>query len=225
MLLQKNLLSTAEGGLLNVNDLLNKIEGKLSDSSNPTADRTALANDIKSLANEIHSIMKNTKFNDTALLTGSTAVGSSGFAFQVGESGDDLNLTFAGSLAAAGADGLATGASNTIASFANITATILESSSGALATVAGQNSILGSLKSTVSTALGSIGNFSQRLDIKDDSLNIAITNAESSISRIFDADMAQEQLNATKGSILQQSATAMFSQLNFAPQQVLQLFG
>jgi flagellin-like hook-associated protein FlgL len=31
-------------------------------------------------------------------------------------------------------------------------------------------------------------------------------------------------LNATKGSIIGQAATAMLSQLNMAPQQVLQLF-
>ncbi len=81
------------------------------------------------------------------------------------------------------------------------------------------------LKAAVTESLGSIGNLTQRLDIKDETLNTSIANAEASISRLFDADMAMEQLNATRGSILQQAGTAMLAQLNFAPQQVLQLFG
>ena len=98
-------------------------------------------------------------------------------------------------------------------------------SSSGTESVAALQTALTNLKSSVSTALGKIGNFSQRLDIKSDTLNVSIANAESSISRLFDADMAMEQLTATRGSILQQAGTAMLAQLNFAPQQVLQLFG
>ena len=42
----KNLLATAEGALLGINDLLTKIEGKIADATNPTNDRTALQDDI-----------------------------------------------------------------------------------------------------------------------------------------------------------------------------------
>jgi flagellin len=63
------------------------------------------------------------------------------------------------------------------------------------------------------------------LDIKEETLNTGISNAKSSISRIYDTDMAWEQLSAMRGTILQQSATSMLAQLNMAPQQVLQLFG
>jgi flagellin len=219
----KNLMSTAEGALLGINDLLTKIEGKMSDSTNPTTDRTALASDIKALANEINSIVNNTKFNDAKLFA--TSAAQSGFAFQVGELGDTLNLTFARSLGCSGAvSGQSAAVSVTVGSFTGVTAGTLACTTGA-SSVQGLSTALGSLKAVVSDALGQIGNFTQRLDIKDDTLNVSITNAEASISRLFDADMAAEQLNATKGTILQQSATAMFSQLNFAPQQVLQLFG
>jgi len=74
-------------------------------------------------------------------------------------------------------------------------------------------------------SLGKIGNFMQRLDAKDEFLTAAITNSQASVSRLFDADIALEQLNATKASIGAQAATAMVAQLNLAPQQVLQLFG
>ncbi|MDP4174345.1 MAG: flagellin [Bacteroidota bacterium] len=51
-----------------------------------------------------------------------------------------------------------------------------------------------------------------------------MANSKASVSRLFDADMAMEQLNATKGTIGAQAATAMLSQLNSAPQNILQLF-
>lgn len=217
----KNLLSTAEGSLMGINDLLTKIEGKLSDATNPTSDRTALQDDVKALANEIQSVLLNTKFNDTKILH--SAAGE-GFTFQVGESSDTLSLDFATSIASTGGGGYGGSVSVSLGSFANVTATTLMSTSGA-GSVAGLQTALSNLKSSISGSLGKIGNLSQRLDIKDDTLNVSIANAESSISRLFDADMAQEQLNATRGSILQQAGTAMLAQLNFAPQQVLQLFG
>ena len=218
----KNLLSTAEGGLLSINDLITQIEGKLSDATNPTTDRTSLASDINALANEISSIFSNTKFNNTSLLSGSASQG--GFSFQVGEAGDTLNLNFATSISSSGGAGQSASVAGQIGSFTSTSVTSAASLASSTV-VSSLNTTVGSLKSIVTNALGNIGNFSQRLDIKDDTLNVAITNAQSTISRLFDADMAAEQLNATKGTILQQSATAMFSQLNFAPQQVLQLFG
>jgi flagellin len=219
----KSMLSTGEGALMGINDLLTKIEGKLSDATNPTTDRTALKDDIAALANEMNSILQNTKFNDTQLLFSGAGAG---FNFQVGESTDTLSLDFASSLASTGSGtgGYGTNISASISSFASVTAATLASTSGAGSTAALQTALT-NLKSAVSTSLGKIGNFTQRLDIKEDTLNTSIANAESSISRLFDADMAMEQLNSTRSSILGQAATAMFSQLNFAPQQVLQLLG
>ncbi len=213
----KDLLSTAESNLLGVNDLLTKIEGKLSDVTNPTADPTAIGDDIKALANEIKSKLESTKFNNTTLLY--SAAGA-GFVFQVGETGDTLKLDYASSIASTG-NGFTTAFSASMTSFVNVTAAQLTSTTsfGSLTTA------LTSLKSAVTSALGKIGNFTQRLDIKEETLNTGIANAKSSISRIYDTDMAWEQLNAMRGTILQQSATSMLAQLNMAPQQVLQLFG
>ncbi len=216
----KDMMATAEGALLAVNDLLVKIDGKLSDSTNPTADRTSLASDIQALGKEIEKTIKNAKFNNTSLLF--SAAGA-GFVFQVGESSDTLNLNFASSLASTGNNGYATGISASLGSFANVSASTLMCTSGS-SSVAALQTALTSLKAAVTSALGSIGNFTQRLDIKEETLNVAITNAEASVSRLFDADMAMEQLKATRGSILGQAATAMLAQLNMSPQQVLQLF-
>jgi flagellin-like hook-associated protein FlgL len=81
------------------------------------------------------------------------------------------------------------------------------------------------ISSNVKSALGRIGNLTQTLDYKRDFLTASITNSTSSVSRLFDTDMAAEQLNAAKSSIASNAATSMLSQLNMAPQNLLQLLG
>jgi flagellin len=199
----KDMLSTAETSLQNVNDLLNQIKSKVADANDPTKDKEALANDVKALGNEISNIFESTDFNGTTLLTGV----SGGFSFQTGhDSGDTLALSYTNDISSVDLSAM-TGANSS--------------------TVAGSSllSAVNTAQGSVENALGSIGNDIQRLDVKDEYLTSAISNATASVSRLFDADMAMEQINATKGSIQQQAATAMFSQLNMAPQNVLSLFG
>ena len=72
--------------------------------------------------------------------------------------------------------------------------------------------------------LAGIGALSSRLQAKEETLMIAQVNVEASWNRIYNADMAKEQLYATRDQILQQTATAMLAQANTAPQSVLALF-
>ncbi len=83
---------------------------------------------------------------------------------------------------------------------------------------------IATFENTIDNSLASIGNYQQRLTIKNDFLTAAIANSSASVSRLFDADVAKEQLNATKGQIMQQVATSMLSQLNSQPQNLLSLF-
>ena len=200
----KDMLATAESSLQNINDLLNQIKAKKADANDPTKDKEALANDIKALGNEIQNIFDTTDFNGTTLLSGASGSAfDSGFSFQTGhDSTDTLSLSY----------------TSDISSVDLSTITGVDSTSISSADVA-------TVESAVNDALGSIGNDVQRLNVKDDYLTAAISNATSSVSRLFDADMAMEQINATKGAIGGQAASAMFSQLNLAPQNVLSLFG
>ncbi len=77
----------------------------------------------------------------------------------------------------------------------------------------------------VQEALAYLGGQFNRLSFQEESLSVAQINTQSSYSRIMDADMAEEQLEATKFQILQQTATAMLAQANTQPQAVLSLFG
>jgi len=76
----------------------------------------------------------------------------------------------------------------------------------------------------VSAQLALVGAMEGRLTFKEDQVGAAQINIEGSYSRIMNANMAEEQVNASKYLILQQTATAMLSQANTAPQFLLSLF-
>jgi len=203
----KNLLATAEAALSSINDLVIQIKGKVADASDPTKNKTSLALDITALGNEITSIFNNTKFNETALLSAS----STSFEFKTGEASTDsvtiaLDNFNAATLTSIGAVG---GTPAGLDSVSSATALLSE------VTTLGDN---------IQTALGKIGNYGQRLEVKDEYLTNAIANANASISRIFDTDMAMEQLNSTKSQVGGQVATTMLSQMNQAPGSILSLF-
>lgn len=204
----KNFLSTAESALQQINDKLNQIAAKQVDAADPLKSTVSLAKDIRTLASEIDSIMKSTNINGTQLLAstdGSTALASS--TFNVGGSSfsvDFASVTYLGSAAlstAVGATNLQNATDATVIAYDTTT-----------------------VASNVRSALGRVGNLSQVLDSRADFLTAAIANNTATISNIFDADMAAEQLNATKGQIGGQVGTAMLSQMNSAPQQILSLF-
>jgi len=195
----KDMLATAESALSNINDLLIQVQAKVVDANDPTKNLAALAADVAAIGNEIASIFAGTKFNETALLSGSTLPTSSNFAFQTGTN-ETTTVNF-GTLNTIDLSALTGATSSTVASI-TVATTV----------------------TSIQDALGKIGNFQQRLDVKDSYLTSAITNATSSVSRLFDADMAAEQLNSTKAQIGGQVATAMLSQLNSSPSQILSLF-
>lgn len=77
---------------------------------------------------------------------------------------------------------------------------------------------------TVNTSLASLGALTARMSAKEDTLATAQVNTEAAYNRIMNADMAAEQVNATKFGILQQTALAMLAQVNTGPQAILSLF-
>ena len=76
----------------------------------------------------------------------------------------------------------------------------------------------------VNESMTSLGSLMARLQFKEDQVSTAQVNVEASYSRIMNANMAEEQVNASKYTILQQTATAMLAQANTAPQNLLTLF-
>jgi flagellin-like hook-associated protein FlgL len=76
----------------------------------------------------------------------------------------------------------------------------------------------------VTSTLSDLGALMARLTYKEEQAATAQVNVEGAYSRIMNANMAEEQLNASKYTILQQTATAMLAQANAAPQSLLTLF-
>ncbi len=97
-----------------------------------------------------------------------------------------------------------------------------------ISTVDGANLALNIVDSALSRINGQRANFGALQSRFESAVaNIAVTseNLSASRSRIRDADFAQETANLTRAQILQQAGTAMLSQANALPQNVLSLLG
>jgi len=208
----KDMLATAESQLVSIRDMITQLRSKIADSGNAASDLEALAADVRAIGDEINNAVSNTKFNDTELLTSTSSAAGSGMTFQTGAStSDELTVTFSTNVAL-NAEAVSSDIDTVVTTATRANFEALETN-------------LDTFESTIESSLGKVGNYMQRLDTKENFLTSAITNSKSSVSRLFDADIAMEQLNATKASIGAQAATAMVAQLNMSPQQVLQLFG
>lgn len=200
----KNFLSTAESALQQIYDKLNQIQGKQQDGNDPLKDAASLKNDIKTLADEIDSIMKNTKIGSNVLL-GSVANG-----FGAGTTTNvTINIGAAMTGLTVGADGSET---------TNISA--LQSTTGNLTATTNTTT----LQTAVRDAITYIGNKMQTLTSREEFLTASIANNDAAIASIFDTDTLQDQMKASQGQVAGQLATAMMAQMNAAPQQLLQLF-
>jgi len=200
----KSVLSTAEGGLQNISDILISIKEKVTQATNGsmgTTELNAIVTQVKDFATEIDSIIGQTTFNGQQLLNNNFT----NKTFQIGADSADT-LTF------------------------SLTATITSSDLGlsSLSTAnIGSSTTLASVDSAIdkiSTELQGVGSLLSRLDFTEANLSVQQTNMDAAASQIYDADMAKEQLNLTKLNILQQTAVAQLTQANAAPNTVLQLF-
>ncbi len=204
----KNVLAIAEGGLMNISDILITIKEKVTSAANDTwwsAERNAIKTEINQLTAEIDNIVAETTFNNIALIDGTYSV-----SYQTGE-GTTNTLHFAITQSAT-ATALQVDSSNV--------SSLVFTAAGASAALAKVNTAI----ETISDMLQQIGATVSRLTVKESTLSVAITNTEATKGRILDADIALEQLKSTRLQILQQTATAQLAQANVMPQNVLALF-
>jgi flagellin len=192
----------AEGAYQKVADLLVQIKEKQTrfiSGAFGADEKNAIATEISQLATEIDDIVTTTKFNGVQLLSSSYSQ-----SFQVGEaSTETFSVAFSASVSSGA---LLSYAASSITS-ANVASLTVDTG-----------------LQTVNTAVGTIGAKINRLDAKEANLNTAITNTEAAKSRIWDADIAKEQIKAAKLQILQQTSTSMLAQANASPQVFLSLF-
>jgi flagellin len=205
----KNVLATAEGGLKKIQDILVKMQNKALEARSDTigaAQRDAIQAQLDAYVQEIDDIVAQTQWNGTGLIGGSGSVGSLGFL--TGPDGSRTVWSTSGYTAAdLGVDALdVTGASGSATNISNAL-TAIESAID-----------------LVKSGIANTGAFGARLSFKEEALTVQYTNTEAAYNRIMNANMAEEQVEASKYLILQQTATAMLAQANMAPQFLLTLF-
>jgi flagellin len=202
----QNLMAVAEGGIENISEILITMKEKILQAANDTlgtSERAAVESQLDDWAAEINQIVDSTVWGGVILLNGTYTDKQ----FQVGEQATDT-LAFSVSQ-----DHRAAGLS---VDDGNLDVSTTAAASTALSNV---NTAI----STLNTSLQSIGSISARMTVKEANIAIAITNVTASYSRIYNADMATEQLEATKYMVLQQTATSMLAQANLSPQNILSL--
>jgi flagellin len=219
----KNMLSTAEGGLTKIQDILVKMKNKAMEAIGDTIgqnERNAVVSQLQEYAAEINNIAGQTQWNGRNLISGSGATGAgdgdvtAGRSFLVDASGGSVAFKFGSNRGFVVGSGTGLGFTTTNLSAAS-------AGGNSARTVADQ---IDSALNRVKQGVREVGSFMARLTFKEDSLTVQYTNTEAAYNRIMNANMAQEQVESSKYSILQQTATAMLSQANVAPQFILQLF-
>lgn len=198
-----SLIQTAEGNMNEIHSILQRmgeLATKAANDVNATEDRTAIADEIEQLTEEINSIAKKAAFNGTKLLTGSFT----GKYLQVGAvSGENMKIDISSMTATKlGVNALKVSA-HSVASSAMTKIT------DAIKTVSAARSKLGAIQNRLDYTINNLENYSENL-----------TSAE---SQIRDTDMASEMTNYTKNNILQQAAQSMLAQANQSTQGVLSL--
>jgi flagellin len=221
----KNLLSTAEGGLSKIEDILVKMRGKALQAKGDTIGSTEVSSiqaQLNAYASEIDSITQQTTWNSTNLIgtSGSAGAAPKALNFLTDVQGNTTALSLGqgfGAFASGTAGlGLLGSTPNTTTIAAGFTSTDLLGGTAL--------SRIDTAIDNVKTGISNIGSFTARLSFKEDAMNTAYTNTEAAYNRIMNANMAQEQVEASKYTILQQTSTAMLAQANAAPQFLLSLF-
>ena len=196
-----NLLQTADGGLVETSNMLQRMRELAVQSSNGTnsaSQRLYLNNEFASLTTEINRIASGTTWNN------STLYGTS-LIFQAGmNSGNLISVT----LGAMDTVTIGVSALTTISTFTGSQAAI---------------TLLDSAVDTVNSARSSMGAIMNQLSYSADNLTNISTNIAASRSSILDTDYATASSQLSSSQIIQQAATAMLAQANQQPQSVLAL--
>ncbi|MDB2365738.1 flagellin [Luminiphilus sp.] len=218
-----SMISTADGALVEVTNMLQRMRELALQASNGTttsADRDYLNSEYANLLTEIERIAQNTQWNGSDILDG-TANGTSGtVAFQVGANGGQtvsVNFGNATNAAVATTSGLlqdVASAAPTIT--AGTTASALTKGTSAVTAI-------DTAITNVSTQRATFGAAMNQLTYAVDNLSNVKVNSEAARSRILDTDYAKETSELARTQIIQQAGTAMLAQANQLPQTVLSL--
>ena len=208
-----SLAQTAEGALSKINDMGQRMRELAVQSANATnneTDRESLDAEFQALSAEIKRNLEGTSFNGTKLFAALATM-----TFQVGANNattDQIavvttNLTTDTTMTGI----LGGGGGATAADIKNV-----DKSREAL-------DKLDKMLATVNSKRAEFGATQNRFEAVIQTLQVSAENQTAARSRIMDADFASETAALTRSQVLQQAGTAMLSQANSLPNNVLSL--
>lgn len=208
-----SLIQTAEGALNEIHSVLQRMREltvQAANDTNVTADRRAIAKEIRALTSEIDRIATQTEFNTMKLLSGRF----SGKVLQVGANGSQTISLKIGAMTVGklgvSAGKIAAKISMASANGKSITK-LISVVNKAISKVSLQRSALGALQNRLEHTIANADNMAE--------------NLQSAESKIRDANMADEMVAYSSFSILQQAGQSMLAQANQSTQGVLSLLG
>jgi flagellin len=223
-----SMISTADGALIEVTNMLQRMRELALQASNGTtteADRNYLNAEYQNLVSEIERISVNTEWNGRTILDGSAnATGDSTVAFQVGANGGQTVAVNFGNISQDSGSGTTVfetfETSGTMTAGAFISA---QTTASAITTATAAITQIDSAITAVNSQRATFGAAMNQLTYAVDNLSNVRVNAEASRSRILDADYAAETSELARTQIISQAGTAMLAQANQLPQTVLSL--
>jgi flagellin len=203
-----NMMQTAEGGMIEQSNMLQRMRELAVQANNGTysnTQRSYLSLEYEALASQIAKISTETKWNDQSLLAGTGGAGTGTFTYQVGQaSGQTITVTVSamdlGGLGLSNGGGISTAAS-----------------------AAGAIALIGSALEKINVQRAAIGAGINQMEFAADNVTNIASNTTASRSTIMDTDYALATTQLAKTQIIQQAATAMLAQANQQPQQVMTL--
>jgi len=202
------LLQTAEGAMVEVSNMLQRMREISVQSANGTLDDTVnrayLTKEFDALAGEIERIATNTEWNGMKVLDGSAGANTDGtFSFMVSANSGDTTIDV------------------TIDDITSVASSLtgVGSASDADTTIGEIDDAL----DTINDMRAGIGAGINQLTYAADNLTNVSQNLSESRSRIEDTDYASATTELARTQIIQQAATAMLAQANQSAQSVLAL--
>ncbi|WP_409421711.1 flagellin [Pseudaeromonas sp. ZJS20] len=199
-----SMLSTADGALESMVDIVGRMKDLATQAANDTYDtddRTAMKTEYDELASQLTSVMDNTDFGGTDLLSSSGLLGSGAVQFQVGaSSAETLSVDLSTSLGTITTD-ITTSAADTLDTAANATTAITN---------------LETMLTDITSVRSQVGASINRLDYISDNLTNMQENTDSAIGNIMDADYAAETSEMSKQQLLEQAGISVLSAVSDA---------
>ena len=210
-----SLAQTAEGALSKINDMGQRMRELAVQSANATnndTDRASLDAEFQALSAEIKRNLDGTSFNGTKLFAALATM-----TFQVGANNvatDQIAVVTTNLTADTTMTGILGGGGGGGAAAADIKA--VDKSRDVLTK-------LDTMLATVNAKRAEFGATQNRFEAVIQTLQVSAENQTAARSRIMDADFASETAALTRSQVLQQAGTAMLSQANSLPNNVLSL--